>query len=119
MVFYQTFSRKNNHSPLNEVARISAYFEIVVCERLEVQYQTWKKEKISFAIKIHFLSRGGNCLCIGCKLSIVETLCQSTACLKTLQTLPFPEGLSLSHTQRNTETETKELSERKTFSSIE
>ena len=33
---------------------------------------------------------------------------------------PFPEGLSLSHTnKRNTETETKELSERKTFSSTE
>ena len=34
-------------SPLNEVARISAYFEIVVCERLEVQYQTCKEEQIS------------------------------------------------------------------------
>ena len=40
-------SKKNNHSPLNEVARISAYFEIVVCERLEVQYQTCKRKKTS------------------------------------------------------------------------
>ena len=32
-----------NVLPLNEVARISAYFEIVVWDRLDVQYQTCKE----------------------------------------------------------------------------
>ena len=133
MISFTKILSKINHSPLNEVARISAYFEIVVCERLEVQYQTCKRKKTSVfaanfvdatwimyqfcmrncnAININFVSRGRNC-----KLYSVETFCKSRRTLKTLETPPLPKGLSLSHT--HTETETKELSEWKTFSPIE
>ena len=55
----EKFSPSLSLASLNEVARISAYFVMVVWERLEVQYHTWGEEQG----KDLFEGQHYNCFC--------------------------------------------------------